>query len=105
MPHPDLEAAVRAALGSVIDPEIRRPITELGMVHSIDITPAGFVSVRILLTVSGCPMRDRLTTDVTTATASVAGVSGVQVDFGVMDDDQRTALQAMLRGGTPLPLT
>jgi ATP-binding protein involved in chromosome partitioning len=92
-------AQVEAALSGVNDPEIRRPITELGMVEAVDITPAGFVSVRILLTVSGCPMRDRLTADVTRATASVQGVTGVQVDFGVMSDEQRTALQASLRGG------
>ncbi|HET6560959.1 MAG TPA: P-loop NTPase [Marmoricola sp.] len=90
---------VKAALAGVNDPEIRRPITDLGMVDSVDITPAGFVSVRILLTVSGCPMRDTLTNDVTAAAASVAGVTGVQVDFGVMTDEQRTALQATLRGG------
>ena len=48
---------IHAALATVNDPEIRRPITDLGMVDSVDIIPAGFVSVRILLTVSGCPMR------------------------------------------------
>jgi ATP-binding protein involved in chromosome partitioning len=90
---------VRAALASVNDPEIRRPITELGMVDDVVIDASGAVTVRILLTVSGCPMRDRLTKDVTAAAASVAGVTGVRVDMGVMDDEQRSALQATLRGG------
>jgi ATP-binding protein involved in chromosome partitioning len=98
MSSPTVEQ-VEAALANVNDPEIRRPITDLGMVESVEITPAGFVSVRILLTVSGCPMRDTLTRDVSAAAASVAGVTGVQVDFGVMNDEQRSALQASLRGG------
>jgi ATP-binding protein involved in chromosome partitioning len=98
MSSPTVEQ-VKAALAGVNDPEIRRPITDLGMVESVEITPAGFVSVGILLTVSGCPMRDTLTRDVSAAAASVPGVTGVQVDFGVMTDEQRNALQATLRGG------
>src|SRR3712207_9509782 len=90
---------VTAALSGVNDPEIRRPITELGMVERVDITPAGRVDVRVLLTVSGCPMRDRLVTDVTAAVTAVPGVTGVGVTFGVMNDEQRSALQATLRGG------
>ena len=90
---------VRAALAGVNDPEIRRPITELGMVDTIDIDASGAVAVRILLTVSGCPMRDRLTSDVTAAARSVSGVTSASVEFGVMDDEQRAALQATLRGG------
>jgi ATP-binding protein involved in chromosome partitioning len=90
---------VRAALAGVNDPEIRRPITELGMVEAIDVTAAGHVTVRVLLTVSGCPMRDRLVSDVTAAVSALPGVTGVAVDFGVMNDQQRSALQATLRGG------
>src|SRR3954453_12840575 len=92
---------VQAALARVDDPEIRRPITELGMVESVDISDSGVVAVRILLTVVGCPMRDRLTNDVTAAVRSVPGVSGVSVDFGVMDEQQRGDLQASLRGSQP----
>jgi ATP-binding protein involved in chromosome partitioning len=90
---------LKAALATVDDPEIRRPITELGMVDDVTIDAAGAVVVRILLTVSGCPMRDKLTKDVTAALAAVPGVTGVRVDMGVMNDEQRTALQATLRGG------
>jgi ATP-binding protein involved in chromosome partitioning len=90
---------VRAALAKVNDPEIHKPITELGMVDAIVISDAGHVDVRVLLTVVGCPMRDRLTNDVTAAVRAVPGVSGVGVAFGVMDDAQRAALQTSLRGG------
>ncbi len=90
---------VRAALAKVNDPEIHKPITELGMVDAINISDAGQVDVRVLLTVVGCPMRDRLTNDVTAAVRAVPGVTGVSVAFGVMDDAQRSALQTSLRGG------
>jgi ATP-binding protein involved in chromosome partitioning len=90
---------VRAALAKVNDPEIHKPITELGMVDAINVSAAGQVDVRVLLTVVGCPMRDRLTNDVTAAVRALPGVTGVSVAFGVMDDAQRSALQTSLRGG------
>jgi ATP-binding protein involved in chromosome partitioning len=92
---------ITAALAGVNDPEIRRPITDLGMVDDVSIGADGAVDVRILLTVSGCPMRDRLVSDVTAAVSAVPGVTAVRVDFGVMNEEQRTALQASLRGGQP----
>ncbi|MBA3266475.1 MAG: Mrp/NBP35 family ATP-binding protein [Nocardioidaceae bacterium] len=92
---------VRAALGTVNDPEIRRPITELGMVSDIDIAPDGTASVTVLLTVSGCPMKETLTRDVTAAVSSVAGVTSVSVTLGVMSAEQRSSLQQTLRGGQP----
>jgi ATP-binding protein involved in chromosome partitioning len=98
MSSPTLEQ-VQAALSRVNDPEIRRPITEIGMVGGVDIAPSGAVAVKILLTVSGCPMRETLTNDVSAAVRTVAGVTDVHVEFGVMDDAQRSALQATLRGG------
>ena len=97
-----LQSAVSAALTYVIDPEIRRPITELGMVERVTVDAAGHAVVRVLLTVSGCPMREKLTTDVTAAVAGVAGVTGVTVDLGVMDDAQRTELRTKLRGDNPV---
>ena len=90
---------VRAALAKVNDPEIHKPITELGMVDAVVVSDAGQVDVRVLLTVVGCPMRDRLTNDVTAAVSALPGVTGVSVAFGVMDDEQRAALQTSLRGG------
>ena len=90
---------VTAALATVQDPEIHRPITELNMVESVDVAPDGVVTVRVLLTVSGCPLRDKITKDVTEAVSALEGVSGVVVDLGVMSDEQRAALQTQLRGG------
>ncbi len=89
--------AVQAALATVNDPEIRRPITELDMVKSVELD-GGTVAVTIWLTVAACPMRDRLTSDVTTAVSAVAGVEQVDVTLDVMSDDQRAALKEKLRG-------
>ncbi|HEY9523250.1 MAG TPA: Mrp/NBP35 family ATP-binding protein [Thermopolyspora sp.] len=93
--------AVTAALATVNDPEIRRPITDLGMVKSIDISPDGVVRVGIFLTVAGCPLRDTITKDVTTAVAKLDGVSQVLVDMDVMSNEQRKNLQTKLRGNRP----
>jgi ATP-binding protein involved in chromosome partitioning len=90
---------VQAALATVQDPEIRRPITDLGMVKSIDIDPSGAVRVGVFLTVAGCPLRDRITRDVTEAVLAVAGVTGASVDLDVMSQEQRQELQSRLRGG------
>src|SRR3954465_13714927 len=93
------EAALQAALATVDDPEIRRPITELGMVKSATLRPDGVAAVEILLTVAGCPLRDKLTNDITAAVSKVAGVRSVEIDFGVMTQEQRADLQKSLRGG------
>ncbi len=98
MSSPDLEQ-INAALATVNDPEIRKPITDLGMVDSVDIADDGSVDVRVLLTVSGCPLKDTITKDVTEAVGKVAGVSGVRLDLGVMSQEQRSGLQEKLRGG------
>ncbi len=90
---------VRTALAGVNDPEIRRPITELGMVAACEEIGAGAVRVEVLLTVSGCPMRDTLRRDVTAAVTAVEGVESVQVDLGVMNDQQRAQLRDHLKGG------
>src|SRR3954447_22907216 len=93
------EAALQAALATVDDPEIRRPITDLGMVRSATLRPDGVAIVEILLTVAGCPLRDKLTNDITAAVSKVAGVRSVEIDFGVMTQEQRADLQKSLRGG------
>lgn len=97
MPSPTVEL-VREALSKVNDPEIKRPITELGMVDDIAIE-GGAITATILLTVSGCPMKERLTTDVTAAVRAVAPDHEVHVQLGVMTDEQRKAMQEQLRGG------
>jgi len=100
MSTPSLDQ-VNAALATVNDPEIKRPITDLGMVESVDVGPDGRVAVTVLLTVSGCPMRDTITREVTAALMGVPGVLSVDVNLGVMSDEQRAGLQDVLRGGRP----
>ncbi|MFN8075949.1 MAG: P-loop NTPase [Kineosporiaceae bacterium] len=90
--------AVHAALATVQDPEIHRPITDLDMVKSVEVTDEGVVEVAVYLTVAGCPMRDKITRDVTAAVSAVDGVSGVRVDLDVMSDEQREKLRDKLRG-------
>ncbi|MGN6302464.1 MAG: Mrp/NBP35 family ATP-binding protein [Angustibacter sp.] len=88
-----------AALSSVNDPEINKPITELGMVRDVVVADDGLVTVGVYLTVSGCPLKDTITRDVTTAVGALEGVREVKVDLDVMSDDQRRALREQLRGG------
>ncbi|MFC4554261.1 Mrp/NBP35 family ATP-binding protein [Georgenia faecalis] len=96
--------SLTAALATVLDPEIRRPITDLGMVRSVDVADGGAVTVGIDLTTAGCPLRSTITNDVTAAVSKVAGVSGVHVEMGVMSDEQRKALRTQLRGGVAEPV-
>jgi ATP-binding protein involved in chromosome partitioning len=90
---------VHAALARVDDPEIKKPITELGMVATVEVDAGGHVRVEVLLTISGCPLKETLTREVTAAVSTVPGVSGVRVDLGVMSDKQRLALREQLKGG------
>jgi ATP-binding protein involved in chromosome partitioning len=90
---------VTAALATVQDPEIHRPITDLGMVDSVVVGDDGMVMVAILLTTAGCPLRDRITTDVTTAVMKLPGAAGVRVAMDVMSDEQKQALRTQLQGG------
>jgi len=96
--HP-LVPQIREALHRVDDPEIRRPITDLGMVDEIEVDSKGRVRVGVLLTVSGCPLRDTLHRDVTAAVGAISGVTSVDVELGVMSDEQRAALRDLLSGG------
>ena len=100
MPAPSQDALI-AALSKVNDPEIRKPITELGMVESVEVDESGRAAVTILLTISGCPLKDTLTRDATAALLTVEGVTSVDVTLGVMSDEQRTELKTALRGGNP----
>ncbi len=95
------EAALRAAIGRVEDPEIHKPLAELNMLRQLDIAADGSVGVLVALTVPGCPLKDKLESDVTAAARSVAGVQSVSVDFTVMTDDERARLTASLKGGDP----
>lgn len=97
------QEAIEAALERVIDPEIRRPVTQLGMVRSIDIADDGAVTIGLNLTVAGCPLKDTLTADTQREVGAVAGVTSVKVEMGVMSDEERAALRTKLRGGVAEP--
>jgi ATP-binding protein involved in chromosome partitioning len=90
---------VMDALATVNDPEIKRPITELGMVDSVEVAEDGSVAVHVLLTVSGCPLKDTINRDVTAAVTSVGGVTSVDLTLGVMTPEQRAGLKEVLNGG------
>ena len=86
---------VNAALARVNDPEIKRPITELGMVDTVEVSGSGQVSVTVLLTVAGCPLKDTINRDVTAAVSEVPGVTGVDLTLGVMTPEQRDVFNQM----------
>lgn len=86
------------ALSTVQDPELHRSITDLGMVEDLD-EENGAVTVKVLLTISGCPMQDRLRSDITTALSNVEGTKSVDLIFGTMNQDQRDHVKKVVRGG------
>ncbi|PMB97359.1 Mrp/NBP35 family ATP-binding protein [Brevibacterium luteolum] len=90
--------AVRAALATVLDPEIRRSIVELDMVDDIAVADDGHVAVTVLLTIAGCPLKDTITRDTEAAVAKVDGVTGVTVTLGTMTPEQRQAMREKLQG-------
>ena len=89
---------VTDALSKVNDPELRHPITELGMIEDLS-EISGSVSLKVLLTIAACPMQDRLRTDISNAVTSVEGVKNVDLVFGVMNEDQRNFVKKVVRGG------
>ena len=99
-----IEQAVLAALARVDDPEIRKPITDLGMVKSVAVDPDGVADVGVFLTVAGCPMRETITNRVTEAVSAVPGISAVRVELDVMSDEQRAELRRGLRGDAADPV-
>jgi ATP-binding protein involved in chromosome partitioning len=89
---------VNAALAKVQDPELHRALPELGMVKSVTIN-GDVAELEILLTISGCPMRDRLTRDIEAAVTAVDGITRTEITFGVMDEEQRANIKKLLRNG------
>ena len=87
---------VYEALATVDDPEIGKPITEIGMVDDVAIEGSR-VGVKIKLTIPGCPLKDRITKDVTAAIMALGDVDDVQLVFGSMSEDERRSLSAQLR--------
>lgn len=98
MSNPNIVTSITDALARVNDPELHRPITELGMVESV-VVEGSHAQIGILLTISGCPMRDRLKDDVTKAATSISGIDSVTINFGVMNETQRDNVKKLLRGG------
>ncbi|MGE5694658.1 MAG: Mrp/NBP35 family ATP-binding protein [Candidatus Sericytochromatia bacterium] len=98
------QAAVRSALAKVIDPELRRPITELGMVKSVTVKPDHGVHVEIYLTTAACPKKTEIADLVTRVVTDVPGTGAVTVGLDVMSDEQRTELRKMLRGDAREPV-
>ena len=99
------EESIRAALAKVDDPEIRKPLTELGMIKDVRIdADSGRVDVVLYLTVASCPMKSELSERVRAAVADVPGVGEVVVELDVMSDEQRTELRKQLRGDTAEPV-
>jgi ATP-binding protein involved in chromosome partitioning len=92
--------AILAALERVIDPELQRPVTELDMVRDIEVED-GVVSLTIVLTIAGCPLRDSFEKQVDQALTAVPGVRGFSLSFSVMTPEERQALTTKLRGGAP----
>jgi len=89
---------IHTALAGVSDPELHKPLPELGMVESVEFN-SGKASLKILLTISGCPMRDRLQSDINQALAPISEVTSVDIDFGVMSEEQRNNVKKIIRGG------
>jgi ATP-binding protein involved in chromosome partitioning len=96
---PDRDDVLRA-LERVIDPELRRPVTELDMVRDVEID-GGDVAVTIALTVAGCPLRSSFQDQVAEHVGGLPGVERVELRFDVMSPDEKAALSAKLRGGRP----
>ena len=98
------ESAIRAALAKVIDPELRRPITELNMVKGVAVEDDGAVQVDIYLTTEACPKKTEIADRVRQAVADVPGTGAVTVNLDVMSDEQRTELRKQLRGDAAEPV-
>ncbi len=92
-------SAVRAAVEQVEDPELHRSLEELKMVRELDVSTSGEVRALLALTIPGCPLKDKLSDDVTKAAKSVAGVGAVTVEFTTMTDAERTEVMQNVRGG------
>ncbi|KXO88257.1 sodium:proton antiporter [Tsukamurella pulmonis] len=98
------EEQIRSALATVNDPEIGKPITDLGMVKSVAVQADSSVDVEVYLTTSACPMRTRIVDSVQAAVADVPGTGAVRVELDVMNDEQRAELRKTVRGDKAEPV-
>ena len=95
----ELEQAVANAMQSVIDPELRRPITDLDMVREVSVAD-GKADISIDLTVAGCPLQNTIKADATKAALEVDGITDAEIHLGVMNEEQRKGLREKLSGPT-----
>ena len=95
----DRVARIHEALNGVMDPEIHRPLPEPGMIDSVEIDAEDVARVQVLVTIEGCPMRDRIERETAEATATVPGLSRVEVSTSAMSEEQRRELTHRLRQG------
>ena len=93
-----MQEKIRRALDAVIDPELRKPITELGMVGDIEVDGESAV-INLKLTIVGCPAAQKIERDTIAAASKVDGVEKVSVVLGVMTEAERAVLKEQLRGG------
>jgi ATP-binding protein involved in chromosome partitioning len=100
----DLEA-LRTAIGRVEDPEIHRTLADLDMLRNLEVDQSGAVQVLVALTIPGCPLKDKLQSDITAAARAVAGVTSVDVTFTHMTDEERSALVDQVRGAPSRQIT
>ena len=89
---------IHAALARVNDPELHRPLPDLGMVESVEVSGTT-AHIKIKLTIEGCPMKDRLEADIQRELLAVSEISDLALTFGVMTEDERNNVKKMLRGG------
>lgn len=88
---------VRGVLAGVLDPELRTSIVDLGMVKDVAVDPDGSVRVKVALTTAACPLRGQISTDVRSKVAGIPGVSDVEVEYGEMTQEERSALMQRAR--------
>src|SRR5689334_10745400 len=93
-PSPD---DVRGVLAGVLDPELHASIIDLGMVKDVNVQPGGLVRVKVALTTAGCPLRGQISTDVKSKVRGLPGVSEVEVEYGEMTQEERSALMQRAR--------
>lgn len=98
------EAEVRTALAQVEDPEVRRPITEIGMVKSISVADNNDVAVEVYLTIAGCPMKNTIVERTEEVLKGLDGVGNVTVTTDVMNDEQRREFRNAVRGNASEPV-
>ncbi|WP_348535890.1 P-loop NTPase [Kocuria sp. JC486] len=103
LPEPEVDPRLRDALNTVEDPELKRPLLDLGMVRRAALEPDGTAVVEVLLTISGCPLRSTIESDLQTALEAVDEVNRVVVELDVMTPEQREELKQLLGHTRTIP--